>query len=154
MTGDGSNAYERDMRRCIDLARRALATGDTPVGAVVVLNGRVIGEGIEGVKARRDVTGHAEIEALRAACRHLGKVDLTGCQLLTTVAPCVMCAYAIRLARVSVVVTGAESSDVARPLNGRIVLTNPGILPERPVPALISGVLESECQALLALRDG
>jgi tRNA(adenine34) deaminase len=120
------------------------------VGSVVVLNDRIVGEGIESVRRNRDVTAHAEIEALRAACGHLGRLDLTGCQLVTTVAPCMMCAYAIRLARVSTVVTGTESSDAARALNGSVVLTSRDILPDRPVPTLITGVLNRECEALLA----
>jgi len=103
--------HERYMRRCIELARRALATSDARVGSLVVLNDRIVAEGIECVKARRDVTGHAEIDALRVACERLGSRNLTGCTLYTNVEPCVMCAYAIRLARVSVVVTGARSSD-------------------------------------------
>lgn len=106
---DERSRHERYMRRCIELAHRALATGDPPVGALVVIDERVVGEGVEGVKARRDVTAHAEIEALRSACERLGSVDLTGCTLYTSVEPCMMCAYAIRLARIGVVVTGARS---------------------------------------------
>lgn len=150
MPENGSVQHERYMRRCIDLARRALASNDAPVGAVVVHRGDVAGEGVESVKARRDVTAHAEIEALRAACERLGTLDLSGCTLYTSVEPCVMCAYAIRLARVSTVVTGTQSSDSTRPLNGWLVLTTPEVLPDRPVPVVVQNVLREECQAVLA----
>jgi tRNA(adenine34) deaminase len=141
------------MRRCIELARWALASGDSPVGAIVVRNGQIAGEGTERVKATGDVTAHAEIEAVRAACKQLGRLDLTGCTLFTTVAPCVMCAYAIRLARVSSVISGTRSSEAARTVTGATVLTNQDILPDRPVPIVIEGVLDSECRALLTGSD-
>src|SRR5689334_1634155 len=89
-----NSPHERYMRRCIELARRALDTGDAPVGALVVADDRIVAEGIEGVRARSDVTAHAEIEALRAASKGLGTLNLTGCTLYTSVEPCVMCAYA------------------------------------------------------------
>jgi tRNA(adenine34) deaminase len=142
------------MHRCIELARRALASGDVPVGALIVLNDEIVAEGIEAVKALRDVTAHAEIEAVRTACEHLDSLDLTGSTLYTTVAPCVMCAYAIRLARISLVVTGTASSDADRTLNGHTVLTNPVALPGRPVPVVIPDVLREECRAISGERRG
>jgi tRNA(adenine34) deaminase len=144
MTLQNNAIHERYMRRCIELSRRALAAGDAPVGALVVLNDRIVAEGIESVKARRDVTGHAEIEAVRSACERLGSLNLTGCTLYTNVEPCVMCAYAIRLARVSVVVTGARSSDAEWTLNGWRVLTSGDILLDTPAPSVVRDVLSSE----------
>ena len=125
------------MRRCVELARLALATGDTPVGSVVVRAGTVVGEGIEAVHARNDVTAHAEIQALRAASAHVGSPDLTGCTLYTTVEPCVMCAYAIRLARIALVVSGTRASRTDGDVDGHEVLTNPRILPTRVPPAVL-----------------
>jgi tRNA(adenine34) deaminase len=135
--------HEFYIRRCIELARRAQATGDVPVGAVVVCNGNIVGEGVEGVKAARDVTAHAEIEALRAAGARLDRLDLTGCTLYTSVAPCVMCAYAIRLARISTVIIGAKSSDAGWIVNGSTVLSNREMLPDRPVPTVIDVIISS-----------
>jgi tRNA(adenine34) deaminase len=108
----------------------------------------VIAEGIEAVRGACDVTAHAEIQALRAAFVHLKSCDLTGCTLYTSVEPCVMCAYAIRLARVSIVVSGTRPADVPARINGNTVLSDASILPSRPVPLLIRGVLERECSAL------
>lgn len=152
MTTSHSAPHEQYMRRCIELARRSLATSDAPVGALVVLNDQIVAEGIEGVRGRRDVTGHAEIEAVRAACERLESLDLSGCTLYTSVEPCVMCAYAIRLARVSRVVAGARSIDAAWALNGWRVLTSGDILPDRPPPSVIRDVLSGECSALSTER--
>lgn len=147
-------SHEYYMRRCIELARRALATNDAPVGALVVVNDRIVGEGVEGVKAHRDVTAHAEIEALRAACKALDSTDLTGSTLYTSVEPCVMCAHAIRLARVRVVVTGARSSDAERPVNGWTVLSSAEAVPDRPVPLVIRDVMARECLSVRQEDDG
>jgi tRNA(adenine34) deaminase len=149
MTLQNNAPHEQYMRRCIELSRRALAASDAPVAALVVLNDRVVAEGTECVKARPDVTGHAEIEAVRAACERLGSLDLTGCTLYTNVEPCVMCAYAIRLAHVSVVVTGARSSDAEWTLNGWRVLTSGDILSDNPAPSVVRDVLSRECHAAL-----
>ena len=140
------------MRRCIDLGRQALPH-DVPVGALVMRDGVVLAEGVETVRARQDVTAHAEIVALRAACARLGSLDLSGSTLYTTVEPCAMCAYAIRLARVSMVVAGTRSSDSGSPCSGAIVLTSEDVLLSRRPPIFIRGVLEEECAALLKERD-
>ena len=145
-------AHERYMRRCIELGRDALRTGDSPVGSVIVRAGVIVAEGREAVRARLDVTAHAEIEALRAASERIGSLDLTGCTLYTSVEPCPMCAYAIRLARVTAVVAGATSSGGDSALTGDAVLSDPHILPGRTPPAIIRGVLDRECRALLDER--
>jgi tRNA(adenine34) deaminase len=129
------------MRRCLALAEAARLTGDTPVGSVVVCGDEVIAEGSEAVRARQDVTAHAEIEALRAAFARRGSRDLSGCALYTSVEPCVMCAYAIRLARISLVVSGARSGDANAPVSGFVVLTDPEILPNHPPPRVFRDVL-------------
>ena len=85
---------ERDvhfMRQAIALARRALASGDTPVGSLVVRAGSVLAEGVEAVRAGLDITAHAEIIAVREACRAAGGFDLSACTLYTTAEPCWMC---------------------------------------------------------------
>jgi len=84
------------MRRAIALARIALANGDTPVGSLVVHKRKVIAEGIESVKTQMDVSGHAELIAIRNACSALQTFDLSGCMLCTTAEPCFMCSHALR----------------------------------------------------------
>ncbi|TFC92230.1 nucleoside deaminase [Cryobacterium sinapicolor] len=96
------------MRFALIEARAALATGDVPVGAVVLdPAGQVIGRGRNEREALQDPTGHAEIVAIRQAAESLGDWHLTGCTLVVTLEPCVMCAGAILAARVPVVVFGA-----------------------------------------------
>lgn len=71
--------YENYMRKCLSLAQIAKARGDSPVGSILVQNGKVVGEGIEGGKTHQDITFHAEIEAIRNARTALGKTDLSDC---------------------------------------------------------------------------
>ena len=121
------------MRRCIELARQAIASGDAPVGSLIVDGDDLVCEGVEAVKARLDATAHAEMEALRAAFARRGSRDLTGCALYTSVEPCIMCAYAIRLARISVVVCGARGGDGGDAVNGHVVLTDARVAPNHAV---------------------
>ncbi len=96
------------MRSALTEAREALATDDVPVGAVVLdAAGRVIGRGRNQRELLQDPTAHAEIVAIRQAARATGDWHLTGCTLVVTLEPCVMCAGAIVNARVPVVVFGA-----------------------------------------------
>ncbi len=136
------------MRRCIELARQAFETGDAAVGSVIVDADEVLAEGVEAVRARDDATAHAEMEALRSAFAQRRSRDLTGCTLYTSVEPCIMCAYAIRLARVTVVVSGARGDDGAHVVNGHAVLTDARVAPNRPPPVVIRDVLAQECQSV------
>jgi tRNA(adenine34) deaminase len=95
------------MRRALALADRAAAQGEVPIGAVVVLRGEVVGEGSNAPIAGHDPTAHAEVQALRAAGRHLLNYRLPGATLYVTLEPCAMCAGAISHARVARVVYAA-----------------------------------------------
>ena len=134
------------MRRCIELARQAVESGDAAVGSLIVDGDELVSEGVESVRARHDATAHAEMEALRTAFARRRSRDLTGCTLYTSVEPCIMCAYAIRLARISVVVSGARGGDATQAVSGHIVLTDERVAPDRPPPFVIRDVLVEECQ--------
>ena len=136
------------MRRCIELARQAIASGDTPVGSLILDGDTLVSEGVEAVRARPDATAHAEMEALRTAFMRRRSRDLTGCTLYTSVEPCIMCAYAIRLARISVVVCGARGDDEGQPVSGHMVLTDERVAPNRPPPLVIRDVLVQECKSV------
>jgi tRNA(adenine34) deaminase len=100
--------YDEAMRLALDEARAASATGDVPVGAVVLgPSGAVLGRGRNDREASHDPTGHAEVVALRAAAAALGTWRLDGCTLVVTLEPCTMCAGALVLARVAHLVFGA-----------------------------------------------
>lgn len=95
------------MRRALELARHAETLGEVPVGAVVVHNDEIIGEGWNQPITANDPTAHAEIVALRAAAQRLQNYRLTDTSLYVTLEPCAMCAGAIVHARVARVVFGA-----------------------------------------------
>ncbi len=87
----GSSVQVRFMRRAIALARRGSTAGDGgPFGAVIVRDGRIIGEGWNRVIATRDPTAHGEMVAIRDACRQIGNISLEGCDLYTSGQPCPM----------------------------------------------------------------
>ena len=95
------------MRRALELARRAQDEGEVPIGAVVVMEGRIVGEGWNRPIAASDPTAHAEVQALRAAASAGGNYRLTGATLYVTLEPCDMCLGAMFHARVARVVYGA-----------------------------------------------
>lgn len=140
------------MRRCLDLARRALAAGEVPVGALVMREGRVIGEGYECTRERLDPAAHAEIEALRAACRMLGTLDLSGATLYATVEPCVLCAYAVRQTRIHRVVFGVNAGTLGGMSGPYPLLTDVTAVAGAAPPAVTPGVLAEDCRQLLAER--
>ncbi len=93
--------YSKFMALALEQARNAEALGEVPVGAVVVLDGRVIAVGHNQPRTTHDPTAHAEIVAMRAAAAALGQDRLTGCDLWVTLEPCAMCAGAIAHARIA-----------------------------------------------------
>ncbi|MFO1358652.1 nucleoside deaminase [Plasticicumulans sp.] len=87
------------MQRALALSATSLDTpGTQPFGAVVVRNGEIVGEGLNHALARLDPTAHGEIEALRDACRRLGRLDLGDCELYTSCEPCALCVAALQMA--------------------------------------------------------
>ncbi|WP_460788099.1 nucleoside deaminase [Nocardioides maradonensis] len=136
------------MGAALDEARAALATGDVPIGAVVLSpEGEVIGTGRNVREADADPTGHAEVVALRAAARHRGEWRLEGCTLVVTLEPCTMCAGALVLARVQRLVFGAYD-DKAGAVGSLWDVVRDRRLNHRP--EVLAGVRAEESAALLA----
>ncbi len=134
------------MRRALELARRAQEEGEVPVGAVLVFEEKILGEGWNRPIAASDPTAHAEIQAMRAASSALSNYRLPGATLYVTLEPCVMCAGAMFHARIGRVVFGA--SDPKTGAAGSIVdLFKNGKLNHHA--QIQGGVLASECGALL-----
>jgi tRNA(adenine34) deaminase len=100
--------WEESMREALALAREAGAQGEVPVGAVAILDGRIVGRGANARESARDPTAHAELTALREAARTLGRWRLTGVTLVVTLEPCAMCAGAMVLARIDRLVYAAS----------------------------------------------
>ncbi|WP_287368707.1 tRNA adenosine(34) deaminase TadA [Thauera sp.] len=96
------------MRAAMEQALQAGACGEVPVGAIVVLDGEIVGRGFNQPIGRHDPTAHAEIMALRDAGQRLGNYRLPGCELFVTLEPCAMCSGAIMHARIARVVYGAR----------------------------------------------
>ena len=139
--------YDEWMGFALAEAGAALATGDVPVGAVVVgPSGELIGRGRNAREARQDPTAHAEIDALRAAAAVLGDWQLTDAVLVVTLEPCAMCAGAILSARVPTVVFGAWD-EKAGAAGSVYDLLRDRRLPQRA--EVYAGVRERECAALL-----
>jgi tRNA(adenine34) deaminase len=136
------------MRLALEVGRYAVATGDVPVGAVVVDgDGSIIGTGWNRRELDADPTAHAEIMALRAAARaHGDGWRLTGCTLVVTLEPCTMCAGAAVLARVDRVVFGA-TDDKAGAIGGLWDVVRDPRLVHRP--EVVAGVLAEECASQL-----
>ena len=102
------SSFRKYMDRCQELATLASEQGESPVGAMVVKEGTIITEATEATRRKGDITRHAEIEVIAKATDVLGK-DLSGCTLITTHEPCVMCSYVIRFHGLSEVVYGQPS---------------------------------------------
>lgn len=134
------------MRDALDLAGQAALAGEVPVGAVVVVDGQIVGRGFNRPITSHDPTAHAEIVALRDAAQQLANYRLTGATMYVTVEPCLMCVGALVHARIGTLVYGApepkagaiDSSQRAHEhaaLNHRMTI--------------VSGVLASECKELM-----
>jgi tRNA(adenine34) deaminase len=134
------------MRRALDLARHAEQAGEVPVGALVVLNDEVIGEGWNQPIISHDPTAHAEIVALRAAATRIKNYRLTDTTLYVTLEPCAMCAGAIVQARVARVVYGATDPKAGAAGSVFNLLESPSLNHRAQVTG---GVLAEECGAML-----
>ena len=134
------------MSHALALARQAEAAGEVPIGAVVVMDGAIIGEGWNRPIAEQDPSAHAEILALRTAAKRLGNYRVPGATLYVTLEPCVMCAGAIIQARVARVVFGARDPKAGAAGSVFDVL-NSGRLNHRV--ELTGGVMETQCAEIL-----
>ena len=141
-----SGGDERFLRLALLEAEAAFEEGETPVGAVVVKEGRVIGRGHNRVESLNDPTAHAEILALGAAARSLGDWRLKGCTLYVSMEPCIMCAGSLLLARVDRLVYGVRD-ERAGACGSRLDLLQAN--PYGHDLQIRDGCLEDECRDLL-----
>jgi tRNA(adenine34) deaminase len=126
------------MRRCAALAREAADAGEVGVGSVITAgDGNWIADGRESVLGARDVTAHAEVEAIRAACRARGTLDLSGCVLYTTAEPCILCSYAIRETGMARVIVGSWVPDIGGVTSRHPILTDTAVAGWGKPPAIL-----------------
>ena len=146
MTVEYSEQDKIFMHRAIELAANAEAEGEVPVGAVVVYQGRVVGEGWNRSIGQHDATAHAEIMALRQAGQVLQNYRLLDTTLYVTLEPCPMCAGAMVHSRVGKVVYGAPDLKTGAAGSTMNLLSYAGVNHHVPFDA---GLLEDECRAQL-----
>jgi tRNA(adenine34) deaminase len=139
---------EKWMRQALGLARKAADLGEVPVGALVVQTstGRVLSRRHNTTESRFDPTGHAEIAALRAAAKKLGRWRLNDCALVVTLEPCAMCAGAAVWARIGAIVYGAADPKAGACGSVLQVAVNPRL---NHRVTLSGGVLEKDCGEVL-----
>ncbi|MDN7138428.1 tRNA adenosine(34) deaminase TadA [Pseudidiomarina sp. 1ASP75-14] len=138
--------HERYMRRALELAHHAEQFGEVPVGAVLVYNNQIIGEGFNEVIRRNDPSAHAEAQAIRAAGQHLANYRLVDTTLYVSLEPCAMCAGLITHARVKTLIFGAFDPRTGATGTAIEVLNHASMNHKVDV---FGGVLEQECAAIL-----
>ncbi|WP_392392259.1 nucleoside deaminase [Oceanobacillus jeddahense] len=104
---------EKLMERAVEIAQKSAVTGGGPFGAIVVKEGEIIGNGNNQVTATNDPTAHAEVQAIREACKRLDSFQLAGCEIYTSCEPCPMCIGAIYWARPKAVYYAASQKEAA-----------------------------------------
>jgi len=131
----------------LEQCERALARGDLPVASIIVRDDRIIGEGQNRAATGGDPTAHAEVEAIRDACRKLGSNDLSAATLYSAMEPCPMCCWAIKEAKIARVVLGARHAGMRRidygaySIEKLLAMTNASL-------ELVTGVRVPECEAV------
>lgn len=138
--------FTSHMQDALREARAAAERGETPIGAVIVRDGRVIAAEGNRIRERHDPTAHAEILVLRAAGESLGSERLTDCDLYVTLEPCPMCAGAIALARIRRLYFGAEDPKGGGTVHGPRVFDQPTC---HHRPEIVGGLMEADCATLL-----
>lgn len=133
------------MKRAIELAKLSAVEGEVPVGAVVVKDGVIVGEGRNRRELGKNALYHAELEAIDNACKKLGGWRLWQCDLYVTLEPCPMCAGAIINARIKTVYFGAYDNKAGS--FGSVADFNE--IQYNHKPEIVSGLMEKECSKLL-----
>lgn len=138
--------HEEFMRMALAEARASALADEVPIGAIVVVDGRIVGRGRNQPIAAVDPTAHAEIVALRTAAHAVGNYRLTGATLYVTVEPCLMCAGALVHARIGTLVFGTREPKAGAIVSTQQALAHPAL---NHRVAVVEGVLEAECRAVL-----
>lgn len=134
------------MGEALSLAKKALLEGEVPVGAIVTKGERIVGRGYNRREKGKDVSSHAEIEALKEAAQTLGDWRLDGCSLYVTLEPCLMCSGAILQSRISSLFFGTKDPSEGAVVSKYFVFDEPR-KGERPL--IHFGIREKECRAIL-----
>lgn len=136
------------MQQCIELGKKAMVQGDSPVGALVVKNNTVIGIGVEAGKSSQNITKHAEIEAVNDALQKSKLKDLDGCTLYTTHEPCIMCSYVLRHYKLGTIVYGTSVAHIGGVTSDLKVMLTSKVPKWGKPPEIKGGILKNECEKL------
>lgn len=136
-----TNPDEYYMKMALNEAQNAFDEDEVPIGAIIVAKGKIIGKGYNQVEKLNDVTAHAEMLAITAGANYMGTKFLEEATLYVTIEPCLMCATAIKWARIGRLVIGAKEPKVGFSLYGDNIL--------HPKTEYSFGVLEKDCSHLL-----
>ena len=139
-------SHEAFMRAAIEQAEQGLAAGEVPIGAVLVVDDRIVSAAFNQPIGSHDPTAHAEVLVLREAAKTLGNYRLTSATVYVTLEPCLMCVGALIHARVREVVYGATEPKTGALVSTVRALETPGLNHRF---AVTSGVLEDECRVLI-----
>lgn len=146
-----TSTHEQYMRLAIQAAQRGIRKGQTPFGACIVKKGRVLACEHNRVWLNNDITAHAEVTALRQACKQ-GGIDLSGAVLYSTCEPCPMCFAAAHWARIKTIVYGASIRDAAKAGFNELKISNQRLKTAgRLELRIVAGLLREECAGLFQL---
>ena len=143
---------EELMRQAIAVAKEGIEKGQTPFGACIARDGQVVVAAHNNVWADTDITAHAEIVAIRRACRKLGSVDLSGCVIYSTTEPCPMCFSACHWASLARIVFGARIADAREAGFDELTISNEQMRVSGGSDVeIVPDFMRAECAALFAL---
>ena len=142
-----TDQHEIFMRRALELADVASEQGEVPIGAVVVQDGKIIGEGFNQTITGLDPSAHAEMVAIRAAAKYIGNYRLVGCSLYVTIEPCSMCTGLLVHSRINTLVFGAEEPKAGAICSAVDIATQSHFNHQF---AIFGGVLADECAAKMS----
>jgi tRNA(adenine34) deaminase len=140
--------FEKYMRQCLNLAEIALKNGNPPVGAILVFEDKIIGEGIESGKSTGDITNHAEILAIRDALKNGYSTVLNQSKMFTTHEPCIMCSYVIRHHKIPHIIYGVSVDTLGGFTSKFNLLSTEDVLKWGKSPLVTGGICEKECGIL------
>ena len=136
------------MKQCIALGKKAMLKGNPPVGAIIVKENKVLGIGMEAGKSSKDITKHAEIEAVKNALKNSPNHNLCDFILYTTHEPCIMCSYVLRHYKVNTIIYGTGVPHVGGITSSLPVLKTTEIPKWDHPPIIIENILKKECDNL------
>ncbi|MCF7803573.1 MAG: nucleoside deaminase [Candidatus Marinimicrobia bacterium] len=141
--------HEKYMQAAIESAREGITAGQTPFGACLVQDGKIVAVAHNHVWKSTDITAHAEINAIRKACQELETIDLSDCVIYSTCEPCPMCFSAIHWARIPVIYYGASIADAEEHGFNELDISNKDLVSMGNLDTeVINGIMREECRNL------